>query len=201
MEAADPSPEKYLELGDRHAERGELDLAIRYYNLALKKDIDDAAANLRLAEAYQLKAQTGGEVFYTLAMQPLRRVLKTDPLNEAANDKLMLLAFKTRTLDALTREYSEKARAEPASPLYAKYLKYAYAMSLLDSESKIRSLEYTPAIYIKFFFDLFILPVGAMTILISNLGVKFKPFFVLGLTMFLFYCLYRTTLYMLMHRR
>ncbi|OGS11079.1 MAG: hypothetical protein A2234_03020 [Elusimicrobia bacterium RIFOXYA2_FULL_58_8] len=191
---------KFIELGDRYLEQGDADRGIHYYNRALKTDLENPAVNLKLAEAYRLKAEQGGVIYYTLAMEPLRRVLKADPRNEAAHEKLMVLAFKAGTLDTLTREYAEKAKADTTDAFYAKYLKRAYALSLMESESKVRLAGYTPAPYIKFFFDLVILPGGAMTIAISNMGLKFKPFFILGVTMFLFYCAYRGILYMMMRR-
>ena len=193
--------EKFLELGDRYIERGELDRGILYYNRALKKNLAAPEVNFKLAEAYRLKAEKDGQVFYTLAMEPLRRILKSDPRNETAHEKLMVLAFKAGTLDALAREYGDRAKADPADLFYAKYLRRAYAMAVLESESKIQLPGYTPAPYIKFFFDLIILPGGTMTIVISNLGVEFKPFFILGLTMFLFYCAYRGILYMMMRKQ
>jgi len=196
--------EKFLELGDRHIERGELDRGIYYYNKALKKDLAAPGINLKLAEAYRLKAETdekNGKTYYTLAVEPLRRVLKADPLNEAAHDKLLLLAFKTGDLDALTQEYGEKAKAGPDAEFYAKYLKHACAMSVMGSEPKKPAFEYTPAPFMKSFFDFVILPGATMTIIISQFKPDFKPFFALGVTMFLFYCAYRGILYMLMRQK
>ena len=193
--------EKFLELGDRHVGRGELDRGIHYYNKALKKNLGMPEVNFKLAEAYRLKAEKGGKVYYTLGMEPLRRILEADPRNEAAHEKLMVLAFKAGTLDTLTRQYGEKAKADPDAAFYAKYLKRAYALSLMNCEVRTRWSGYKPAPFIKYFFDLLILPGGSVTIAISNFGVKFKPFFILGLTMFLFYCAYRGILYMMMRKQ
>jgi len=193
--------EKLLELGDRHIERGELDHGIHYYNKALKKNLEAPETNFKLAEAYSLKAEKDGKVYYTLAVEQLRRALKTDPLNEAAHDKLLVLALKTDALDALAREYGQKAKTGPNADFYAKYLKRACAMAVMGSEPNKQLFEYKPAPFMKYFFDFMILPGATLTIVLSNLKPQFKPFFALGLTMFLFYCAYRGVLYMMMRRK
>lgn len=193
--------EKFLELGNRNIDRGDLDRGIHYYNLALKKDLSDARVNLKLAEACLLKAETGGKAYLAVAGEALRRLLKADPRNEAAHEKRMVLALKTGTLGDLAKEYGEKARAAPGDELYAKYLKRAYTLSVLEKEPNIRLPEYAPFLSIKMFFDFLVLPAGVIGILMNNLGRKFKPFFLLGLTLFLFYCVYRAVLYMLLRRR
>ena len=197
---AEPSFEKFLELGDRHIGRGELERGIHYYHKALKKNLQDPAANLKLAEAYRLKAEAGKKIYYTLGMEPLRRILRMDPRNEAAHEKLLIMAFKSETLDTLVQEYGEKLKIDPADGFYAKQLQHARAMAMLDAEVNIRLPEYTPSPFIKYFFDFMVLPCGAITLVISNFGPKFKPFFVLGLAMFLFYCVYRGILYMLLRK-
>lgn len=193
--------EKFLELGDRYLGRGEPDRAIHYYVKALKKDPEAPGINLKLAEAYRLRAETGGKVYYTLAAEHLRRVLKADPLSEAAHDKLLLLAFKTGELDELTREYGEKAKAGPDAEFYAKYLKRACTMSVIGSEPKKPAFEYTPAPFMKSFFDFMILPGATLTIVISQFKPELQPFFALGVTMFLFYCAYRAILHMMMRQK
>ena len=193
--------EKLLELGDRHVADKDLDRGIHYYNRALKKDLDAPEINLKLAEAYRLKAEKDGGTYYTLAAETLRRVLKTDPTNEAAHDKLLLLAFKTGDLDALTQEYGEKAKAGPDAEFYAKYLKRACALSVMGSEPKKPLFEYTPAPFMKSFFDFLILPGSNLAIVVSQFKPEFKPFFALGVTMFLFYCAYRVILFLMMRRQ
>ncbi|HBA59983.1 MAG TPA: hypothetical protein DCZ92_04020 [Elusimicrobia bacterium] len=193
--------ERLVELGDAKLAQGEFDRAIHYYNLALKQKLDAPAINLKLAEAYRLKAEKGGKVYYTLGMEPLRRILRSDPRNEAAHDKLMVLSFKAGTLDELTREYGEKAKTGPGGEFYTAFIKRAEALLLMESDVPPQLPGYTPNGLIKYFFDLFILPGGAITIAASNFGPRARPFFILGLTMFLFYCAYRGILYMMMKKR
>lgn len=193
--------EELLALGDREIAAGEPDPAIHYYNQALKRNAADPRLNFSLSEAYRLKAGSDGAVFYTLAMEPLRRILKADPLNETAHEKLMLLAFKAGALGDLAREYRERAKAGAAEELYAKYLKRAHTLSLLDNDVRLQVPEYRPVGYIKAFFDFVILPAGLMGMGFSGLGNKFKPLFIMGITFFLFYCAYRAILYLLMRRQ
>lgn len=193
--------EELLALGDREIASGETDLALHYYNQALKKNTADPRLNFRLTEAYRLKAGSGGAVFYTLAMEPLRRILKADPINETAHEKLLLLAFKAGALGDLAREYRARAKAGTAEELYAKYLKRAQVLSLLDNDVRIRVPEYRPVGFIKAFFDFIILPAGIMGMVFSSFGNEFKPLFIMGITFFLFYCAYRAILCLMMRRQ
>jgi len=198
----DVTPERRVELGDQHLERGELDLAVRCYNLALKKDLANPAANRGLAKAYRLKAEDGGAVFYRLAVEPLRRALAADPLDESLHELLRLLAMKTGSIDSLTREYAKKANSCPEKrDFYAVQLKRAAAMSVMGSEVISQGFEYKPIPYVKSFFDFIVLPGAVITIAVGNLSLKFKPFLLLGATLFLFYCVYRGILYLLLRRQ
>ena len=114
---------------------------------------------------------------------------------------LQLLAIKTGSLDALTREYSEKAKSGPDTAFFAAQLKRSAAMSLMGSEVLSQGFEYKPIPYVKSFFDLIVLPGAVATIAVGNLGLKFKPFLLLGATLFLFYCVYRGILYLLLRRQ
>ncbi|PIU18297.1 MAG: hypothetical protein COT18_10810 [Elusimicrobia bacterium CG08_land_8_20_14_0_20_59_10] len=90
----EPPAEWLIELGDKQLAQGDPDRAIHYFNRALKKRPEDPAINLRLAEAYGLKGDSGAKMYYALAMEPLRRILRSDPRSEAANDKLLVLALQ-----------------------------------------------------------------------------------------------------------
>ncbi|MDD2804901.1 MAG: hypothetical protein PHV33_05045 [Elusimicrobiales bacterium] len=197
----DVTPERRVELGDLHLGRGELDLAVRCYNLALKKNLAHPAANRRLAQAYRLKAEREGAVFYLLAVEPLRRALAADPLDESLHELLQLLALKTGSIASLTREYSKKAKSGPDKDFNAAQLKRAAAMSVVGSEVLKQGFEYKPIPYVKSFFDFIVLPGAAVTIAVGNLSLKFKPFLLLGATLFLFYCAYRGILYLLLRRQ
>lgn len=196
----EPPAEWLAELGDRKLAQGEPGVAVHYFSRALQKRPEDPALNLKLAEAYCLLGESGEKTYYALAMEPLRRILRSDPHNEAVNEKLLALAFKTGTLDALTREYGEKAKTGTDAEFYAGYVKRACAMLLLATDLKPAAPGYAPNNLIKFFFDCFILPGGTLTIILSNLSAKYRPFFILGITMFLFYCAYRGIIFMLTRR-
>lgn len=192
---------KLVELGGLNLERGELDRAIRYYNLALKKDVSHRAANLGLSDACLRKGAAGEGVFYTLAKTPLRRILADSPKDETAADRLAVAHYKSGSLDTLIQEYREKAEADPGDEFYAKRLKYVRAMAMLDSETQVALPGYKPVPFVKSFFDFIILPSAIAAIGAGNLGVKFKPFLLLGVALFLFYFGYRVTLWIITRRR
>ena len=196
-----PKQEAWLELGDKEMALGELDSAIHYYNQALKQDLEDPRINFKLAEVYDRKSESAGKAYCVLAMNALRRGLKTDPRNEAAHGKLMALALKTGTLDALAREYRDKLSAAPDDAFYAGQLKRTYIFSMLDNNTGVRPAGYKPAAFIKYFFDLLILPAGVIGIMLNNFGPRFKPAFALGISFFFFYCLYRITILILARRK
>lgn len=189
---------KSQELGDRHLERGELDLALRFYGLALKQAPEEPYVNRRISEIYRKKAEAGDALYYRLALPPLRRALKADPLNEELHALLRFLSLKTGSLDALTREYGVKSRSGPEKGFYGLQLRRTAALALLGSEQKKPCFVYSPAPYIKYFFDFVILPVSAMGISAGHTAAKFKPFLGLGLALLLFYCAYRAILYLLL---
>lgn len=196
-----PKPEHWLESGDKEMALGELDEAIHCYNQALKQNLEDPRINFKLAEAYDRKSEKADKAYRVLAMNALRRGLKTDPRNEAAHGKLMALALKTGTLDALAREYRDKLAADPDDGFYAGQLKRTYLFSMLDNSAGVRPAGYKPAAFIKYFFDLLILPAGVIGIMLNNFGPRFKPAFALGISFFFFYCFYRVTILILARRR
>jgi tetratricopeptide (TPR) repeat protein len=189
---------KSLELGDRHLERGELDLALRFYTLALKQDPAEPYANRRIVEIYREKAGAGDALYYKLALPPLRRALKADPLNEELHALLRFLSMKAGSLDALTREYGQKSRSGPEKAFYELQLRRTAALALLGSEPKRQAFVYSPAPYIKYFFDFVVLPVSVIGVAAGHIVPKLKPFFGLGLVLFMFYCAYRAILYLLL---
>lgn len=192
-----PTPARYIELGARHAANGEPDLAIHFYNLALRSDCLDIRANLRLAEACEIKAEgRRRKRFLSLGVEALRRALRREPLNKAAHDKLLVLSYKAGKLDELAHFYGGKIREGADAEFYEACLKQAEAMSLLGSEVRRELYRYTPSPFVRIFFEKFLLPGATLTILASHIGPKTRPFFGLGTTMFSFYCFYRAGLYL-----
>lgn len=195
MQEPEPAPEKYLELGARHASRGELEQAIRCYNKARNKGVPRHPVELGLAAVYRLKAEAGRPEFYRPAEEALRRALESDPFSAEAHDLLLLLAHKTGKLDEFVKEYGEKAKGGEKPDFFAAYLKQAAALAAMGSEI-YKPYRYAPSRFVVVFFDKMLLPAATLTILASHLGPRAKPFLGLGTTMFFFYCLYRAGLYL-----
>jgi tetratricopeptide (TPR) repeat protein len=195
MEEAIPSPEIFLELGARHAGRGELDQAMRCYKKARNQGVSAHLVDLGLADVYRLKAEAGKPEFYRPAEEALRRALKAAPYSAEAHDMLLLLAHKTGRLDGFVKEYGEKAKGAEKPEFFAAYLKQAGALAAMGSEI-YHPYKYTPSRFVVVFFDKMLLPAATLTILASHIGPRTKPFFGLGSAMFFFYSLYRAGLYL-----
>ncbi|MBI4656728.1 MAG: hypothetical protein HY746_08300 [Elusimicrobia bacterium] len=186
--------EKIFELGDRNRDRLDYDQAIHYYNLLLRKDPADKTALLRLADIHAIKAEKE-PVYYVLAMEACRKILKTDPMDHEANEKLILTAIKAGTLGDLAREYREKLKKDPSNKIYKNYLNRISLMSIMGKDAQIPDSGYTPGFILRMFFDLGLLPISVIFILFYFWGPKYKSTFTAGTAMFAVYLCYRALLY------
>lgn len=193
--------ERLVELGERHLERDELDEAIHYYNTALKASPLLRAACMGRAEACFRKGQKGDSVFYVLAMESLRSVIKSEPASSAdVHEKLIIVAMKAGKLGDLAVEYRERLKKEPENRESSKYLNRIYLLSLLEKDIKVPLVTHRPILFVKVFFDCILLPFSSSMILTANFVPKARPSLGIGVFVFVSYLVYRFLIYIFSRR-
>jgi len=193
------TPQRYIELADRHKERLELDEAISFYQKACRLDSENAGLYAKLGDSYLLRAELRedrlNDRFTRLSLENFRKAAELNPKNEGYLYKVFILARKLCSLDEVTIEYKKKLESEKDPEIrkvYENCISKIPVLMLFDKgEDPRKKYVYRPHMLLTIAFDLGMLPGGLVFILIGNNSKKWAWLLPEGVGLLIFYLFYR----------